>query len=623
MNTNEITQQAVRRAASNGLAALKRPEPMTLSEWAERHFYLSGESSYIEGRWESLPYQKGIMDLISNDDIQKVFLKKSARIGYTKIILAAMGYFAVHKKRNQAVWQPVDDDADEFVKTEVDPMLRDVKAVREYFPWYNKKSKHNTMRQKTFRGSTLHIRGGKAAKNYRRISVDTAFIDELEGFDRNVEREGSPLYLAGKRVEGSTFPKMVVGSTPKLKDGSLIEHAVNNSEMALTFRVPCPHCGEYQPLRWGGEDVPYGLKWERDEPSTAAYLCAYCAALFTQDEYLGVWHRGVWMDESGTWLDDDGLFRNADGDIVDPPLSVGIHIWTLYSSMTSWAQIVREFLESKGDPNNLRTFVNQMLGESWEEDESEKLDFEILMHRREHYRADVPIKVKAISCGIDTQDDRFERQVDGWGAGEERWSIDYQRLFGDPSRLGVWDKLAELLMAQYRREDGAMVGINIACMDYGGHYSDEVARFSRRMGIRFLIPISGANVYGKPVAIFPRKPNRKGVYLTEVGTDTGKELMYHRMLLTEPGPGYWHWPISEAFDETYFRQLTAEQRVPKWKQGVKQYIWDAGGRRNEPWDCSLYSLAAIRIAQQHMGLNLEEQHASGPKRRYRSRGIGN
>jgi hypothetical protein len=69
------------------------------------------------------------MSCISNDDIYEVDWQKSARTGYTKIVLAAQGYFAEHKRRNQAVWQPTDDDATAYVKTELDPMLRDVVAM--------------------------------------------------------------------------------------------------------------------------------------------------------------------------------------------------------------------------------------------------------------------------------------------------------------------------------------------------------------------------------------------------------------------------------------------------------------------------------------------------------------
>lgn len=124
----------IQRAISRGLNALAAPPPMQLSRWAADHFYLSAESSYVEQRWEAYPYQIAILDAMSHDDIREVVFIKSARVGYTKMILAAMGYFAHHKRRNQCVWQPTDDDSDEFVKTELEPMLRDVAAMAEVFP---------------------------------------------------------------------------------------------------------------------------------------------------------------------------------------------------------------------------------------------------------------------------------------------------------------------------------------------------------------------------------------------------------------------------------------------------------------------------------------------------------
>ena len=129
MDMSEI-QKAIRTV----LKSLEAPEPLSLSEWAAKHFYLSAESSYVEGAWRAYPFQTAIMDAFSNDDIEVVVFRKSARVGYTKMLVAAIAYFAHHKPRNQAVWQPTDDDADEFVKVELDTMLRDANAMREGFP---------------------------------------------------------------------------------------------------------------------------------------------------------------------------------------------------------------------------------------------------------------------------------------------------------------------------------------------------------------------------------------------------------------------------------------------------------------------------------------------------------
>ncbi len=105
--------------------------------------------------------------------------------------------------------------ADEFCKTELEPMLRDVPVMQNVFPAYLQRHKDNTLKQKKFLTSILHLRGGKAAKNYRRLSLDVAWMDEIDGFDLDVEGEGSAVKLAGKRLEGAIFPKHVLGSTPK------------------------------------------------------------------------------------------------------------------------------------------------------------------------------------------------------------------------------------------------------------------------------------------------------------------------------------------------------------------------------------------------------------------------
>ncbi|MFP1451648.1 terminase gpA endonuclease subunit [Escherichia coli] len=53
----------------------------------------------------------------------------------------------------------------------------------------------------------------------------------------------------------------------------------------------------------------------------------------------------------------------------------------------------------------------------------------------------------------------------------------------------------------------------------------------------------------------PRKRNKNGVYLTEIGTDTAKEQIYNRFTLTpegdEPLPGAVHFPNNpDIFDLT-------------------------------------------------------------------------
>lgn len=152
VNVNLISQDlkgAIKQAYTKGLQSLEEPEPLKLSEWADENFYLSAESSSVEGAWETLPYQKAPMNCISNDDIEILDFQKSARVGYTKMIVAAVGYYAEHKKRNQLLYQPTDSDAEDFVKDEIDPLIRDVPVVKAQMKSDpEKKSKENTRSKK-------------------------------------------------------------------------------------------------------------------------------------------------------------------------------------------------------------------------------------------------------------------------------------------------------------------------------------------------------------------------------------------------------------------------------------------------------------------------------------------
>lgn len=624
--TNTITDNLyiqVQNAITNGLKLLEEPEPLKLSRWSDENFYLSAESSYNEGKWETLPPQTSIMDCMSNDDIRELTLFKSARVGFSKMMLACIAYNAEHKKRNQCIWQPVDADADEFSKSELDPMIRDVPVIKEIFPYFGKKNKYNTLGLKMFNGSTLYIRGGKSAKNYRRISLDVAYLDEIDAFDNDVDREGSPIKLAKKRLEGATFPKLIVGSTPKIKGTSLLERSFDSATYKFKYFIKCSDCKKEHALTWGGKDEKHGFKWELNDIGEAInvhHLCPHCQHSITQAGYIDVWEKGLWKTASGIHIDSDCIFRRADNSIVATPSKIGFHIWTAYLTIASWSQIVNEFLSCK-EPSELKTFINQTLGELWEEDVGEKLEYTNLYNRREHYT--VPNETIILTAGIDTQDDRFEIQIDAWGIKEERWSIDYLRLFGDLDKPIIWNKLAEVLRKTYSKEDGTLLNIKIVCQDHGGHYADEVNAFSKKMGRYFLIPIKGSSTLGNPVATWPRKKNKHGVYLTMIGTDSAKDILYNRLKKMEKGPGYWHFPVSEKFDETYFKQLTNEKRVKKYVSGGTKIVWDAENRPNEAWDCSVYSLAAVRIAQQAFGINLNPEKVVAPikQRGSRSRGI--
>lgn len=588
------------------MSALQAPTPLRLSQWAEQHFYLSAESSYSEQRWKCYPFQRGVMDCISNDEIREVVVQKSARVGYTKMVLASICYFAQHRRRNQAIWQPTDEDADDFVKTELDPALRDVRVMETVFPKFMQRDRANTLRAKHFLGSVLHIRGGKAAKSYRRLTVDCAYVDELDGFDPDVEKEGSPVTLSGKRIEGALWPKHVLGSTPKLKDFSMIEARRLQAERRFVFHVPCPACAVEHPITWGGAAVGHGLKWSEADLEDVRHLCPHCGVLYTQQDYLRVWEAGRWIDQQGVWIDPEGEFRTAEGLPVVPPRSVAFHVWTGYSPQATWAQIVREFRAAvakakTGDKSELKTFVNTTLGETWEE-EVQKADQAELMARAEPYSLrNCPRGVLALTAGVDVQDNRFEITVWGWGRGEEMWPVDYTVLEADPADERDWTKLDQYLLTRFRHESGQTLPIEATAIDSGGHHTHQVYAFCRTRWKRRIFAVKGDNQPAKPVkgrsslqdVNFRGQIIKGGVRLWLVGVDTAKDLLFGRLQIAEPGPGYVH--FSRDLPAAFYQQLTAEARVLVRTSAGEQWRWIKRELRNEVLDCTVYAIFAAHM----------------------------
>ncbi|EFK8491421.1 phage tail tape measure protein [Escherichia coli] len=326
-----------------------RPEPQTAVEWADANYYLPKESAYQEGRWETLPFQRAIMNAMGSDYIREVNVVKSARVGYSKMLLGVYAYFIEHKQRNTLIWLPTDGDAENFMKTHVEPTIRDIPSLLALAPWYGKKHRDNTLTMKRFtNGRGFWCLGGKAAKNYREKSVDVAGYDELAAFDDDIEQEGSPTFLGDKRIEGSVWPKSIRGSTPKVRGTCQIERAASESPHFMRFHVACPHCGEEQYLKFGDKETPFGLKWTPDDPSSVFYLCEHNACVIRQQELDFTDARYI-CEKTGIWTRDGILWFSSSGEEIEPPDSVTFHIWTAYSPFTTWVQIVKDWMKTKGD----------------------------------------------------------------------------------------------------------------------------------------------------------------------------------------------------------------------------------------------------------------------------------
>jgi len=187
----------------------------------------------------------------------------------------------------------------------------------------------------------------------------------------------------------------------------------------------------------------------------------------------------------------------------------------------------------------------------------------------------------------------LEYEIVGWGRGEESWSIDYNTIYGDPSSVELWHQLDEVLQQKFVHSTQGEMIIRSACIDSGGHYTQQVYNYVRPRAGKRIFAIKGIGGEGKPIAGRPTKNNIGKINLFPVGVDTAKELVYARLKIKDEGEGYCHFPTGRH--EEYFRMLTAEKRVVKYFKGRPRREWVKIRQRNEALDCRVYATAALSL----------------------------
>jgi phage terminase large subunit GpA-like protein len=577
------------------------PPRLRLSEWADRHAVLSAESSAEVGRWRTIPYQRGIMDAITDRHVEKVTVMKSARVGWTKIINHALGYHMHHDPCPIMVVHPTIGDAEGYSKDEVAPMLRDTPCLEGLVAETGRRDSGNTILHKTFPGGQLRMVGADSPRGFRRVSIRFIAFDEVDGYAPTAGEEGDQIKLGVKRTEYFWNRKILAGSTPTLDATSRIQRLFEKGDQRRYF-VPCPECRTFQVLKWEN------LRWEKGRPETVLYHCIGCG---TGIEYR--WQR--WMIEEA---DRQALDGNPDAGWVatNPnaePGHASFHIWAGYSwsPNATWEKLAREWIDSHKNVEERKTFINTVLGDTYK-GEGDAPDWKKLYDRRETYRMGrVPRGGLVLFAGVDVQADRIEVEVVAFGRRMQSWSVDYRVIKGDTADHegpnSPFRQLDDLLNEWFEHELGGRLQVRILAIDTGFR-THTVYQWVRGKAANRVVAVDGRGesyrlMVGQPKAVEINPTGKKkigSVKLWPIGTSLVKTEIYGWLKQEKPTResgldlphGYCHFP---EYPEEYFRGLTAEEVVPRLVKGFRRYQWEKVYDRNEPLDCRVYARAASAL----------------------------
>ena len=566
-------------------ATLKKPEKLTVSQWAEKYRILD-ESSNFSGQWSNdiTPYLVGIMDAFNDPYIQEINFCKPTQVGGTEAMLNMLGWIIMDSPSPTMIVYPSDDLAKDTSNDRIKPSLTKTPEIKERF--YEHSSKELNLK---FRGMKIYLRGSGSPGKLASKSIKYLFFDEIDKMDGASKKEASPYNLAKERTRTFTYSKKIYTcSTPTLKTNYVWQIHEDADEQRHYF-MPCPHCGEHITFAFKQIHFPSGEGMTNAERAKeAVYVCQECGCEITDKDKIKMLRQGEWRDVKGT--------------CIGKPRKVSYWLNALYSRFLSWAEIVKEFLDSKDDPEKLQNFVNSWLAEPWEDTKLKTTADTVAERQTDLPELAVPGWARILTGGVDVQETCLYWTIRAWGDHITSQNIAHGQAmsFADIERV---------MNLAYEREDGQKLVVCLCLID-SGYDSDGTYDFCANNS-DWALPVKGSNnpmmSHFKMSKINKPTSAAHGMNLVLVDGDKYKDMIAARM--KKPN-GRGSWMVYEGCDTEYAEQVTAEHKIntKSGKKTIQKWVPKRSHIDNHYLDAEVYALAAADIrGVRSMHLDSEEE----------------
>jgi phage terminase large subunit GpA-like protein len=586
------------KAVQTGIE-LAIPHEMTTPEWAEA--YRVVDRGARKGRWsnETVPFLTEIMAAADDPLVREIIFKKSSQVGGSEVINNILGK-RIHQNPTEIIYcAEKEDKATAWTQESFDSMVRATPELRRLI---SKRPEENNQKYKAFPGGGLFVAWATSPAELSSRPAQIIFFDEKAAYKPT--KEGDAVKLGEARTKTYDGEELIVKiSTPRRCDCTSVGETCGDISHDYArgdqrqFYVPCPHCDEFQTLKFGGKDVEYGLKWDPDSPETPFYICEFCFTMIEEFDRPDMLAKGHWVAS----MPFNGVASFAINQLTSP--------------FVSWGRMVVDFLEAKKSMAKLEVYTNTVLGETWKPVES--IEYEDLSWNLEPYPAAVPSGVLVLTAAVDVQKDRIEAEIVGWGKDHESWAIEHRTFYGSPGveiseeddesiedddtpegLKPVWHELETFLKASYIGESGRVYRVQCAAID-SGYLARLVYKFCHKHRAKRWFAVKGMSDPFKPLI---SKPTLQGqnpkVTMFPIGTNAAKDEVFASLKVIEPGPGYCHFPDQQPYsEEAHMKQLASERMVTHSRGGRTYRVYEKVGAsvRNEALDLRVYNIAARTI----------------------------
>lgn len=557
------------------------PDPlMTVSEWADNFRVLPSESSSQPGQYrtETMPYLEEIAyELSPQSPTDEVSVIKGTQLGFTELGNNMLFCYADLYPCPMLQILPTETAVKTHALSKLWPSIEASPRLKNTFK-KRKTQDGSSIYSLMFKGGNIALGWSNSPATFASSSRRIVINDDVDKWPDEIEG-GNPLDLSKNRAETYSNKKIYNNASPAKKHNSKILPKYETSSQGL-YTMKCPHCGE---------DVVFekdGFKFNYDENyqliDDVVFVCSNNGCIIEEHQKYEMMKK-----ENGARYVHKFPERKHKG----------YRVPSYYSPFAKWNEIFQSFLDARKEQKEkkistkMASWMNTKDANVWEE-KIEKLDVNEYLNRHEEYAAEVPNGVFILTAGVDTQDDRLECEVVGWGKYGESWSIAKLILEGDPKFPRVWQKLDNVLENSYKHESGIDMKILGMGIDSGGHRTDYVYNYCKTRVEQNVFCMKGDNSVETPILKSGISKNKDGsLRLYMIGVNSAKDVVYGQLTTKEVGPGYMHYPKKPEYNEEHFKQLTGEAKDKTTGR------WKKFRTRNEALDLRVYAMATLRILE--------------------------
>jgi phage terminase large subunit GpA-like protein len=552
------------------IAFCRPPDNLTVTEFADRHELMDlacgnpYKSSYA-------PYQRHIMDLFIDPEVEQIWIQKPVQVGFTRVIFNILAYIICQSPNDTMIVYPTLELAEYASKNRIQVMINASPVLREqYLPY------ESTDLELHFKsGMVLILSGANSVASLASRPICYLLFDEVAKFPQRVGIESSVIALAIDRT--LSFPgnrKIFGGSSPIHKDDEICKR-VNSADCIETYYFTCTSCGVVQHWALGN------LKWRAGDDSndareTAYYECPHCMTKINDVKKTELVRDGHWDIET----------RKRKGRRV-----IGLRFNTFISPFIRLGAIAQEFVNAtESDDIEMQNFINAWMGEPYQQAAIANTNEVLLSRQTELPEGVVPNWAVVLTAGIDVQQNGFYWVIRAWGA---RWT---SQLITRGYSLS-FEEVSDIMAMWWQTQDGRHLQVQLAGLDSGNDTAQVEEYYLTATEWALLMKGSSRPLLGSRVRM--SSVSRIGSVaigspLLIVDTNKIKDFISDRMQ-KENGRGAWM--IFKDCDHVYANMILSEQKIKEKRGKFEVEVWTPKVKDapNHYLDCEVYAAAAADV----------------------------